>query len=210
MLKHILFTVCALVLLVPSFSQAEGVSGCAPEFRALAENAVVELKGTGDQDIVILTDPLCWHCRLAHKLLGEYPDLYRSMKISFFPRRSFIGSDMAAWIIEDAVGTDSLKAKMDFAYKHLRQPKTDDLNEARDVVLAQFVVFFPEMLGTGSVDDLAVRLKKDNEAHVLQSAALASAAKMPGTPVLIAGKKVIVGYGPEAWLKALEEKVVCE
>lgn len=128
----------------------------------------------------------------------------------FFPRRSFIGSDMAAWIIEDAVGTESLKAKIDFAYKHLKQPKTDDINVAREVILSQFMVYFPDLLTQGSPEQIAQEMQKKHEAHVLKSAALCKAAGMPGTPVLIVGDTVVVGYGPDAWLKALDEGQMCK
>ncbi len=190
--------------------EKKSVDSCGPEFKALADNAVVELHGTGDKDILILTDPLCWHCRLAHKLLGEYPEKYRSLKLSFFPRKSFIGSDMAAWILEDAVGTDDLKTKVDFAYKYLKQPETEDLAEARTVVLSQFLVFFPQLLGDSTIEEVYDRLQKEYEPHVLKSAALAKAAKIPGTPVLIAGKHMVIGYGPDAWLKTLDKNEICE
>ena len=117
--------------------KTEGEGGCKSEFYALADSAVVELKGSGELDVVVVTDPLCWHCRLGHKLLSEYPEKFRSLKMIFFPRKSFIGSDMAAWILEDVAGTDKLEVLVDFAYKDLKQPKNDDLPEARMVVLAQ-------------------------------------------------------------------------
>ncbi len=180
------------------------------EISAITDNAVVQFEGTGDLDITVITDPLCWHCRLAHKLLGEYPNLYRTVKISFFPRKSFIGSDMAAWILEDAVGQDDFKDKLDFAYKHLKQPKTEDLDEARMVVLSQFMVFFPQMLGDLSIEDLFIKLQKDNEPHVLKSAELANAADLPGTPVLVAGEKILIGYGAGPWIKAMEAKAICK
>jgi arsenate reductase-like glutaredoxin family protein len=69
---------------------------------------------------------------------------------------------------------------------------------------------FPDLLGDGSVETLYARLQKDHEAHVLQSAALANAAKLAGTPVLVAGKKLLVGYGANPWMQALEAKAYCE
>ena len=39
---------------------------------------------------------------------------------------------------------------------------------------------------------------------------LARAAEIPGTPVLIAGGVLVMGYGPDAWLKALGEAGVCK
>ena len=54
------------------------------------------------------------------------------------------------------------------------------------------------------------RLQKDHEAHVLESAGLSKAAKLPGTPVLVAGKVVLVGFGPGEWLDALDLKKICE
>lgn len=215
MRKIILLTVLAVALLVPALVFAEGekkkdISGCSPEYQALYDNAIVEFQGTGDLDILIVTDPLCWHCRLGHKLLGEYKNLYRNARLSFFPRRSFIGSDMAAWIIEDAVGKPDMLDKLDFAYKHLKQPKTNDLEEARMVVLSQFLMFFPQMLGEQSIEDVFIQLKKDHEPHVLKSAELAKAADIPGTPVLAAGEKVLIGYGAGPWIKAMEAKAFCK
>ncbi|CCH48265.1 DsbA family protein [Pseudodesulfovibrio piezophilus] len=199
-----------VALLVPHFAAAEGENGCDPQYRALAENALVEFKGTGDLDILVVTDPLCWHCRLGHKLLKEYPNLYRSVKLSFFPRRSFMGSDMAAWILEDAADSPLLKQKVDFAYENLKQPKTQDLAEARMVVLQQFLIFFPDMLEGTNIDALYARLEHDHQQHVLESSALGNALKLPGTPVLVAGKKVLLGYGAGPWIKALEEKAFCK
>jgi arsenate reductase-like glutaredoxin family protein len=183
--------------------------GCSPEFRALYDNAVVELHGEGDQDIVVVTDPLCWHCRLADKLLREYPKLYGKLRLSFFPRRSFIGSDMAAWVLEDAAGTDRLPKLARFAYHDLKQPKTKDLMEARMLVLDQFTKAFPELLKGTTIAELYVRLQKEHEPHVLKSAQLARAAHLPGTPILVAGDKVVLGFGPEVWLKVLGDARMC-
>ena len=209
-----------LFILVVTFIGGYGVdnsSAASPEsssttstFRALADHAVVELKGTGELDIVVVTDPLCWHCRLGHKLLSDVPEKYRSMKLVFFPRRNFIGSDMAAWILEDAADTDDLKAKVDFAYKHLKQPKTDSLEEARTVVLSQFIVFFPEMLNGPTLEELAERLEREHNPHVLKGAKLAEAADLPGTPILIAGQNVVMGYGPGKWMETLDKNEMCQ
>lgn len=206
-LKLAIFLFC---LLLPAVAQAQAADGCAPEFRAIFDQATVEWTGTGDMDVVIITDPLCWHCRLGHKLLGEYPEKYGRIRLSFFPRKSFIGSDLAAWVLEDAVGTDKLKKMVDFAYSDLRQPKTKDVVEARMLVLAQFTEAFPEMLGGVKIEELYVRLQKDHAAHVEESAMLARAASIPGTPVLVAGGKLLVGFGPGPWLDALDAKAVCE
>lgn len=212
-MRKIILIILAVSLLIPAVAFAKDKKdGCAPEFRALYDNAVVELQGKGDLDIVVVTDPLCWHCRLGHKLLSEYPDKYRTMRLSFFPRKSFIGSDMAAWIIEEAVGTPDLKEVVDFAYKHLKQPKTEDLDEAREIVLGQFLMTFPQFMKPGetSLADTAARLKADHEPHVLKSAELADAAGLPGTPILIAGKHIVMGYGAGTWIQMLDKKGVCE
>ncbi|WP_338669855.1 DsbA family protein [Pseudodesulfovibrio methanolicus] len=185
-------------------------NGCSPEFRALYDNAVVELHGQGTLDVVVVTDPLCWHCRLADKLLREYPKLYGTLRLSFFPRRSFIGSDMAAWVLEDAAGTDRLPKLAKFAYHDLKQPKTQDLMEARMLVLAQFTRAFPELLKGTTIEKLYVRLQKKREPHVLESAMLARTAHLPGTPILVAGDKVVLGFGPEVWLKVLGEAQMCK
>ena len=206
MSKHALF--CALFLALFALP-ATAEDGCAPPIRALAEHAAVEIMGTGDLDILVVTDPLCWHCRLGHKLLGEYPDKYRSYKLAFFPRRSFIGSDMAAWILRDAAGTPELKAKVDFAYSKLKQPKTDDLAQARALILVQFVDEFPGMLEGRTIDVLYAHLQKTQEANVLVSASHGQAAGLPGTPILIAGKHVVMGYGPGEWLSAIEQNAMC-
>jgi predicted small lipoprotein YifL len=183
--------------------------GCSPEFRALFDHAVVELHGTGTLDVVVATDPLCWHCRLGHKLLTEYPELYGRLRLSFFPRRSFIGSDMAAWILEDAAGTDRLREMVDFAYKSLKQPKTKDLMEARMLILDQFTKAFPKMLDGTDIAELYVRLQKAHEPHVLESLELGRAAHLPGTPILVAGDRVVLGFGPGFWLKVLKEAKMC-
>jgi hypothetical protein len=198
-----LFAAAPFLAVSPALAADPAVSadapGCAPQYRALADAAVVEIRGTGDMEAVIVTDPLCWHCRLGHKLLGQYPERYGSLKLLFFPRASSLGSDMAAWIIEDAAGTERLGSLLDFAYGTLRQPKTDNLGEARMLVLAQFAEAFPAMLADTTLPDLFVRLKQDHEAHVLA-----------GAPVLIAGGVLVMGYGPDAWLKALGQAGVCK
>ncbi|XXJ18966.1 hypothetical protein ACR42D_05295 [Desulfovibrio caledoniensis] len=184
--------------------------GCSPEFRALFDNAVVELHGQGDLDVVVVTDPLCWHCRLGDKLLREYPNLYGRLRLCFFPRSSFIGSDMAAWVLEDAAGTDRLEKLAKFAYNGLKQPKTKDLMEARMLVLVQFVKAFPELAEGTTLEGLYVRLQKEREFHVQETAMLARAAHLPGTPILVAGDKVVLGFGPEVWLKVLGEAKMCK
>lgn len=211
MRKIILLTILSLALLVPLSAFAEGDNGCSPKYRAITESARVTFQGTGDLDITVITDPLCWHCRLGHKLLGEHPELYGTVNLVFFPRKSFIGSDMAAWILEDAVGSDTLMDKLDFAYKHLKQPTTKDLTEARELVLAQFLFQFPAMLPEGqTIEELAARIEKDNRDYVAKSAELCSTAELPGTPTLIAGRYILMGYGAGPWIKALEGKKLCE
>lgn len=210
-MRTIILTLLFFLLSVPIPAlAAEPPDACAPEFRALFDNAVVSIQGTGDKDVLVVTDPLCWHCRLGHKLLSEYPELYRTVKYSFFPRRSFIGSDMAAWIMEDAVDTDLLPKLIDFAYNDLKMTKTDNLAEARMVMLIQFTQAFPSLLEGTTMPELYVRLQKAHEAHVLKGAALAKAVHFPGTPVLIVGSKVVVGYAPDPWLKTLEDAPVCK
>jgi arsenate reductase-like glutaredoxin family protein len=44
---------------------------------------------------------------------------------------------------------------------------------------------------------------------VLKSAQLARAAHLPGTPILVAGDKVVLGFGPEVWLKVLGNARMC-
>ena len=194
----------------PPAPKAGGEEGCAPKYAALADHALVRFNGTGDMDITIVTDPLCWHCRLGHKLLGEYPGLYRTVRLVFFPRRSFIGSDMAAWVLEDRAGSDDLQQLLDFAYTDLKQPKVENVDEARMLVLAQFVAVFPHLLKDTTLPELFVRLQTERDPHLLEGAALARAADLPGTPVLIAGKRILMGYGPDSWVKALEMKEMCE
>ena len=181
-----------------------------PQYRALYDNAVVEFAGQGDVDVVVVTDPMCWHCRLGHKLLGEYPELYRTMRMSFFPRKGYPGSDMAAWIMEDAVGTEHLREVVDFAYFELKRPKADNVVEARMLVLMQFAEAFPHMAKGTTLPDLAVRLHKEHGPHTIKTVELARAAELPGTPVLIAGGTVLVGFGPGPWLDALKEKNMCK
>ncbi|NDV20972.1 hypothetical protein GO013_16290 [Pseudodesulfovibrio sp. JC047] len=209
MQRYIPCLLFVLALSLPVAALAGERNGCAPEYRALYKNAVVALQGTGDGDVVVVTDPLCWHCRLGHKLLGEYPELYRTVRLSFFPRLSYPGSDMAAWILEDAVGTDQLKAMVDFAYTDLKRIKTDDLIKARLMILMQFTEAFPHLLDGTTEAKLAVRLQKEHELHTMLTADLAKAADLPGTPILVAGKTVLVGFGPGPWLDALKALAVC-
>ncbi|WP_319542587.1 hypothetical protein [uncultured Pseudodesulfovibrio sp.] len=210
MQRYILISLLVVALSMPAFASGAERSGCAPGYRALYDNAVVELNGTGELDIVVVTDPLCWHCRLGHKLLGEYPDQYRSLRLSFYPRPSYIGSDMAAWVLEDAAGTDRLKALVDYAYSELKAPRTDDLMQARMLILMQFTEAFPDLLKETTLPELAVRLQKQHEPHTMMTVELAKAVDLPGTPVLIAGDAVLVGYGPGPWLDVLKEKKICK
>lgn len=210
MRKIILLTTLALALLLPTLAAAKGEDGCTPRAAAITATSVVKFQGTGDMDITVITDPLCWHCRLGHKLLNEYPHLYKTVHMVFFPRRSFIGSDMAAWILHDNAGKANSKALIDFAYKGLKKPKTEDLAEARDIILTQFLFTFPELLDGTSIEELSARLQKDHEADVLKSAATCRAVKLPGTPVLMAGKYVLVGYGAGPWIEALKKQRMCE
>ncbi|BCS90065.1 DsbA family protein [Pseudodesulfovibrio sediminis] len=192
-----------------SAKDGEDLGGCDPRYQALYDQAQIEVPGQGEGEVLIISDPLCWHCRLANKLMGEYSDLFGSYRLSFFPRRSFIGSDMAAWILEDAVGTDRLKKLLDFAYTDLKKAKTTDLETARMLMLIQFTKAFPELVEGTTIEKLYEQLQLKHELHVLKSAQLAKDLHLPGTPVLVVGKRLIVGFGPEEWIKALKEKSVC-
>ena len=209
-MRTLILTLLICLLSAPGIAaDAEQPDPCGPEYRALFDTAVVEIKGTGERDVLIVTDPLCWHCRLGHKLLGEYPALYRSVKLSFFPRRGSIGSDMAAWVLEDAAGDERLPELIDFAYQDLKRAKTDDLAEARMIMLIQFTEKFPWLVEGTTVPELFVRLQKAHEAHVLKEAELARAVQLPGTPILITGKAVLMGYAPDPWVTTLKEAPVC-
>jgi len=208
--RYIPFLLFVLMVAVPVSVSAKDRNGCLPGYRALYDNAVVEFAGQGDVDVVVVTDPMCWHCRLGHKLLSEYPELYRTVRMSFFPRKGYPGSDMAAWIMEDAVGTEHLREVVDFAYSDLKRPKMRDLTEARLVVLMQFTEAFPYLLKDTTVAELAVRLQKEHEPHTIKTVELARAVELPGTPVLIAGETVLVGFGPGPWIDALKEKNICK
>jgi len=194
----------------PSGNDSPFRSACTPDIKAVVESAVVSFKGTGEGEVAVVTDPLCWHCRLGHKLLNEYPELYGTVRLVFFPRKSFIGSDMAAWILEDYAASDNLKTMIDYSYYELKQPKTQDLIEARMIVLLQFTQKFPEMLNGTSLPQLAIRLQKTHEAHVLASAELGNAAKLPGTPVLITGDSLVIGYGPDIWIDKIKRMAACK
>ncbi len=212
-MRKICLIILTVALLLPTLASAEEKkNGCSPEFQALYDAAIVELQGNGDLDIVVITDPLCWHCRLAHKLLAEYPDKYGKLRLLFFPRKSFIGSDMAAWIIEEFAGTPQLQDVVDFAYKHLKQPKTESLTEAREVVLGQFMMSFPQLMkpGEDTLEATAARLQKEHEPHINKGAELARIAELPGTPILIAGEDMVLGYGAGAWIKTLDKKAICK
>lgn len=117
---------------------------------------------------------------------------------------------MAAWILEDAAGTDRLPKLVDFAYGELKQPKVEDIMEARMLVLVQFTRAFPDLFSGAPIEELYVRLQKAHESHVLESVVLAREAHLPGTPILIAGDKVVLGFAPAVWLKVLKEAAMCK
>ena len=88
--------------------------------------------------------------------------------------------------------------------------KTDDLPEARMIMLLQFTNKFPWLVEGTTVPELFVRLQKDHEANVQKEVDLARAVHFPGTPILIVGGTVLVGYAPDPWLEAFKEAPVCE
>ena len=188
-------------------------NGCDPLFRDMFKEALVELRGTGDFDIVVVTDPLCWHCRLGHKLLSEYPEKVTAASVfPLFPRAG--GPSGPTWppgFLRTWPGEDALRAYVDFAYTELKQPKTHDLDEARILVLAQFCGALPEVAGRNHPGRAVRAAALDaHETHVVMAAELARDADLPGTPCLVAGETVLMGFGPGPWLEALDAKKMCK
>jgi len=104
------------------------------------------LRGQGNNDVLLVSDPFCPYCRLSYTYLKKKKDKINELRILELPYSSHPGARMSVMGIfktADAPEVSLLQA-VDFAYEDLNSPGKKNRNNADQFVLEQFSAAFPE------------------------------------------------------------------
>ena len=175
-------------------------------YQALKDHSVVTIHGTGTTEAVLVTDPMCNHCRIAHLFLHDNRQLFGTLHLVFMPRESYPGSDMAAWIAEDLADSSHLQGVLDFLFEMLHRPASKDPEEARMDVLDQFLKAYSVASDTVTPQELRERLGKEHGEHAAKGTELVRQADLPGTPILMTPDETVKGFSPGHWTEVLSGK----
>lgn len=172
------------------------------------------LNGTGHSHVVIVSDPMCYHCKSAFRyMLANTRDVETLEMVHYFRRGDF-DSETATRIIFYAIAHDITPVEViKFAYTELSPPKTKGTNEElikmiQVAILDQFYKKFPKLKESlGSDTDQALKtLKKETEDAAVAVEKKVMPLGMAGTPVVYIDGMRVDGFKPDIYNRAFSEK----
>lgn len=153
------------------------------------------VKGQGQKNVIMITDPFCPYCRQAYNYLMDQLKLIASFSLVHFPLPGHPGAETAAWIMEFAreEAKDLYRQIVDFAYSALRAPTgLNPIDSQRDII-NQYLKKFPK-LTTQPADLFYFYLKGKYEAPDLATRKELQRLRITGTPMVIIDGQVIQGF----------------
>lgn len=165
------------------------------------------LTGTGQKDVVFVSDPFCPYCREAYKLLLGQVSLIKNLSIVHLPLPMHPGADAAAWIMEYArEHAETLyRDVVDFAYSGLRAVTGQDSatpDAAQKDVISQFLTRFPKLTDQ-QAEPFFFFLKGKYETSTAAVGRELRKLRINGTPVVIIDGQATHGFDPEETLRRL-------
>lgn len=129
-------------------------TGKNPAEMAMAEISKVDLpknfgsvveKGSGDREIVLVSDPFCPYCRTAWSFLTEQKEEYKDFTLVHMPLSFHVGADASCWLLAHVEENfpDKISEVANWAYTEFQAPREQDLEKAREKVIGAFLEKFP-------------------------------------------------------------------
>lgn len=169
------------------------------------------LNGTGQKEVVLISDPFCPYCRQALTFLTEKLSRIATLSLVHLPLAMHPGADAAAWIMEFAREevTALYKQIVDFAYTGLRAPGTENDSptgdeDAQRNVIRQFLEKFPK-LTVQPAESFLYYLKEKYERQDLATRQELKKLRISGTPVVIIDGQAIQGFDQKEIEKRLSK-----
>ena len=103
------------------------------ELQRLENNPVsgdLLLKGTGQADVLFLSDPFCPYCRHAYFYLLDQQDRISELMIAHYPLSPGSGSEALTFLMMEHKDKDSFQEVVDFAYRIDRTLFTDNADHS--------------------------------------------------------------------------------
>ncbi len=158
------------------------------------------INGTGQKDVVIVTDPFCPYCRQALNFLSGKLSQIATLKLVHLPLAMHPGAEAAAWIMEFAreEAADFYRQVVGFAYDGLKAPAGEDGSPAkgddaqRDVI-RQFLEKFPK-LTILPLEPFLYYLKEKYEPQDHSTRQELRKLRITGTPVVVIDGQAIHGF----------------
>lgn len=169
--------------------------------------------GTGDHEVVFVSDAFCPYCREAFAFLNANLDKIGTLKTVHLPMVMHAGADAASWIMEYAHAKNINPMEVaKYAYTELPTPaQGTQPDEARKQVAAAMTKAFPELLAKGqTVDALLQVLSKEYQGRSLLTLDAMSKLGITGTPLITINGTPIRGFDKEGIARALGRSVVSQ
>jgi protein-disulfide isomerase len=169
-------------------------SGENPSEMAMAEIDKVELpenfgsvvnKGSGTREITLVSDPFCPYCRTAWSFLTEQKDKYKEFSLVHMPLSFHVGADASCWLLAyvEENHPDKIFEVANWAYSEFQAPREQDLEKAREKVIASFLEKFP-WLTTSKASEFGYFLKGKYEEVIAGEIEAAQEMEIGGTPAI--------------------------
>lgn len=190
-----ILTVFVLVLMAATFSHARDVEELFPRFPRATELALTPyihqyMQGTGEHDVLMISDPFCGYCRRAYAHLLHRSDTIKSVRILHLPLDNYPGSDVAVLLIRKFAKTDHLPEFLTFAHAMELPPKELDMDKARGFTFQAFQGEFPQAMEGLTLETLIA----EGLAEVKEGADAAISLGFTGTPHIIVDGYHLKGY----------------
>ncbi|WP_285905168.1 DsbA family protein [Pseudodesulfovibrio pelocollis] len=167
------------------------------------ELASLAFKGTGQTDIVFLTDPFCYYCKKGYQFLSQHLDLIGEFNVAHMPSAGSPGSAAATWVICYAIeqGFD-VKDVLEFTYGALEAPKANTMKAVSLLVLGQYQRQFPTLF-KGTAEAFYTLLDAKYSQKVSTNAQALNNLGFNATPFFQVKGTVLRGFNQDALQKLI-------
>lgn len=140
----------------------------------------VLFQGSGDADVLYLSDPFCPYCRNAYSYLLEQKDRINELKIAHFPVNQDSGAVALSFLMMEFKEEDIYQQVVDFAYELDRKQLTDNADLAVIRIFNQKFEIY-----TRTPEDVFEALQEKHGESLSREMEKIQAIGLSGTPVII-------------------------